>query len=112
MLIVCHSSRGTFIEPISKIPMKFNILRTKFCFFSANCEIAKPCASSPCLYGTCKNSDDGMTFVCTCEQSYEGEQCDRLISSCDQTTCIHGSCVTEGEITSCICLEGYKGWYL
>jgi len=74
-----------------------------------SCEMPLPCTTQPCNQGTCTNSADGLTFSCVCMPGYEGDTCNTVISTCDESTCIHGNCVTIGDNTTCICLEGYKG---
>lgn len=50
-----------------------------------------PCASNPCMYGTCSNH--GHSFNCNCQTGYTGTTCSqvRLIAGCPDGWRKHGS---------------------
>ncbi|XP_077995906.1 uncharacterized protein LOC144449266 [Glandiceps talaboti] len=55
-------------------------------FIGINCEIdldSDSCASSPCVYGTCRNVARG--YLCTCLTGWTGQRC-HLVTSIGETT--------------------------
>ena len=38
--------------------------------------------SSPCVHGKCADGND--TYICSCEQGYEGKQCDLDVNECSR----------------------------
>lgn len=45
-----------------------------------------PCASNPCLYGTCLPITNTITYVCVCSPNYTGFNCQQQISATSTTT--------------------------
>ncbi|XP_035671883.1 fibropellin-1-like [Branchiostoma floridae] len=68
------------------------------------------CLTSPCVHGSCMNDIGGYT--CTCENGWEGTNCDQAVSDaddCASSPCIHGIC-TDGYMSyTCSCENGWEG---
>ena len=61
------------------------------------------CINHPCIHGNCSNQ--GNTYLCTCETDYFGINCDE--HACDEEICMHGGrCYGDGR---CDCLVGWAG---
>ena len=68
------------------------------------------CSDSPCDHGTCTETNDG--YECTCENGYQGHNCDTDINDCAGNPCgdfSHGYCTDTVGGFECTCLEGYSG---
>ncbi|XP_078610821.1 uncharacterized protein LOC144881543 [Branchiostoma floridae x Branchiostoma japonicum] len=68
---------------------------------------APTCGRSPCAHGTC--TDDTGGYTCSCENGWEGTNCDQNIDECASFPCAHGACDdTIGSFT-CSCDNGWTG---
>ncbi|XP_035695716.1 neurogenic locus notch homolog protein 3-like [Branchiostoma floridae] len=68
---------------------------------------APTCGRSPCAHGTC--TDDTGGYTCSCENGWEGTNCDQNIDECASFPCAHGACNdTIGSFT-CSCDNGWTG---
>jgi hypothetical protein len=67
-----------------------------------------PCASNPCLRGSC--TDFAHTYACRCDSGWEGTNCNTEESPCDNNPCRNGAgCVSQGATFTCTCVHGYEG---
>ncbi|XP_078667188.1 uncharacterized protein LOC144909010 isoform X3 [Branchiostoma floridae x Branchiostoma belcheri] len=66
------------------------------------------CLSSPCAHGTC--TDGRMSYTCSCENGWTGNNCDQDIDECATNPCLSGgTCVDHVNGYSCVCPEGFVG---
>ena len=84
-----------------------------------NC-VEDPCASAPCVHGTCHAS--GKNALCDCQPGYADALCDTCApgykleglecvvgSACEGDPCVYGVCRSEGGTAKCDCFQGYSG---
>ncbi|KAI8512833.1 hypothetical protein Bbelb_094720 [Branchiostoma belcheri] len=69
---------------------------------------APTCARSPCVHGTCTDGNNG-TYTCTCENGWEGTNCDRIVDDCASSPCAHGTCTDGVASYTCSCENGWTG---
>ncbi|XP_066275060.1 fibropellin-1-like [Branchiostoma lanceolatum] len=65
------------------------------------------CGGSPCVHGTC--TDDNGNYTCTCENGWEGTDCDQDIDDCASSPCVHGTCKDGFMNYTCSCENGWEG---
>ncbi|XP_078582442.1 uncharacterized protein LOC144865499 isoform X3 [Branchiostoma floridae x Branchiostoma japonicum] len=65
------------------------------------------CNTSPCVHGTC--TDDIGGYTCTCQNGWEGTNCDRNINECNNSPCAHGSSIDAIGGYTCTCQNGWEG---
>ncbi|XP_035681636.1 fibropellin-1-like [Branchiostoma floridae] len=62
---------------------------------------------NPCVHGTCMEAFGGYT--CTCENGWEGTNCDRNVNECAPSPCLHGTCTDGVASYTCSCENGWMG---
>ncbi|XP_078582453.1 uncharacterized protein LOC144865510 [Branchiostoma floridae x Branchiostoma japonicum] len=65
------------------------------------------CASSPCTRGIC--TDGVGSYTCSCENGWEGTDCDQDINDCASGPCAHGNCTDGLASYTCSCENGWEG---
>ncbi|XP_019626559.1 PREDICTED: fibropellin-1-like [Branchiostoma belcheri] len=73
----------------------------------ALCAVIDECASSPCAHGTC--TDGVASYNCSCENGWEGNNCDQNIDDCASSPCAHGTCTDGVASYTCSCEIGWTG---
>ncbi|XP_078574326.1 uncharacterized protein LOC144860792 [Branchiostoma floridae x Branchiostoma japonicum] len=74
----------------------------------ALCADVDDCASSPCTHGSC--TDGVGSYTCSCENGWEGADCDQNMDDCASNPCwFGGTCVDGFRDFSCVCLKGFAG---
>ncbi|MBA2661902.1 MAG: DUF4215 domain-containing protein [Bradymonadaceae bacterium] len=88
------------------------------CYRNIPCDEADPCGA----YGTCEDSDQGVT--CACDEGHDGARCDQcaathylvnesrcvLRASCDADSCNNrGTCSDATGVIDCTCTATYGG---
>ena len=64
------------------------------------------CSTNFCAHGTCM--DSFMSFWCSCDSGYTGEDCAIDVDECSSNPCFNGgTCIDEPNAFSCNCTEGY-----
>ncbi|KHJ46748.1 EGF-like domain protein [Trichuris suis] len=78
-------------------------------FTGSACEIKIPsCKPEVCIYGSCRNLEDGYT--CDCSGGAKGKHCDELVQSCDSSPCLNeGTCEGDDVMFHCSCTTDYTG---
>lgn len=73
----------------------------------AGCHTCSVCAQGACREG----GETGVT--CDCPPGRSGALCDEMTTTnqCQNSRCVHGTCVPKGQSYSCQCNEGYQGQY-
>eukprot|EP00058_Branchiostoma_floridae_P005556 XP_002591044.1 hypothetical protein BRAFLDRAFT_69403 [Branchiostoma floridae] len=62
------------------------------------------CETSTCVHGTCTDN------ICTCENGWEGTNCDQNIDECASNPCWQGgTCLDHVDGYSCVCPKGATG---
>ncbi|CAH1256482.1 NOTCH1 [Branchiostoma lanceolatum] len=85
----------------------FNLHGADYTNMFALCADIDDCASSPCVHGTCT---DGMaSYTCSCENGWEGADCDQDIDDCASSPCVHGTCTDGMASYTCSCENGWEG---
>ena len=84
-------------------------------YTGARCEqLINPCASSPCVRGTCiptiRNTSSTSSYYCQCPPGFTGLNCDIPIDQCTSSPCgPYGVCTSLATSYSCCCIFGYTG---
>ncbi|XP_078612396.1 uncharacterized protein LOC144882466 [Branchiostoma floridae x Branchiostoma japonicum] len=65
------------------------------------------CATSPCSHGTCYDAIG--SYTCTCQNGWEGTNCDTSIDDCASSPCVHGTCIDGHMSYTCTCENGWMG---
>ena len=80
-------------------------------YVGEHCDIslADSCHSNNCNHGYCSVTSPDGSYRCICENNYTGIHCDTIITPCDSTPCLHGTCNNRGTEFICNCSDGYKG---
>ncbi|XP_078575131.1 uncharacterized protein LOC144861237 [Branchiostoma floridae x Branchiostoma japonicum] len=74
----------------------------------ALCADINECETSPCVHGNC--SDDVGGYTCTCENGWEGANCDQDIDECASNPCwLGGTCLDHVDGYSCVCPKDVTG---
>ncbi|XP_035671871.1 neurogenic locus notch homolog protein 1-like [Branchiostoma floridae] len=74
----------------------------------ALCAVFDNCASSPCTHGTCTNGVG--SYTCSCENGWEGTDCDQDIDECASNPCwLGGTCLDHVDGYSCVCPKDKTG---
>ncbi|KAI8493268.1 hypothetical protein Bbelb_292720 [Branchiostoma belcheri] len=73
----------------------------------ALCAVATSCTSSPCAHGTC--TDGVASYTCSCENGWEGTNCDQDYNECLSSPCAHGTCTDGVASYTCSCENGWRG---
>ncbi|XP_072045228.1 neurotrypsin-like isoform X2 [Amphiura filiformis] len=82
---------------------------------SVRCEAPEPttsaCDSNPCKNGgTCRNTNGGNSFQCTCTSGWSGSVCTTAVRPCDSDPCYNGAtCRNNGGNFECTCATGWNG---
>ncbi|XP_031566178.1 neurogenic locus Notch protein-like, partial [Actinia tenebrosa] len=70
------------------------------------------CDSSTCINGVCSPVHNTNTLYCKCSPGYNGKQCDRKTTGCQDNLCLYGSTCAVGAknyLWYCICPPGRTG---
>ncbi|KAI8514268.1 hypothetical protein Bbelb_085920 [Branchiostoma belcheri] len=68
------------------------------------------CGTSLCFHGNCTEDFGGLTnYTCSCENGWEGTDCDRNIDDCLSSPCAHGTCTDGVASYTCSCEKGWGG---
>ncbi|XP_078582422.1 uncharacterized protein LOC144865499 isoform X1 [Branchiostoma floridae x Branchiostoma japonicum] len=84
---------------------------TLWCAYGANYHNMYAVCAAPtcakCVHGTCTDANGGYT--CTCENGWEGTNCDQDINECNNSPCAHGSSIDAIGGYTCTCQNGWEG---
>ncbi|XP_019645317.1 PREDICTED: neuropilin-1-like [Branchiostoma belcheri] len=65
------------------------------------------CSPNPCDHGTCVAESGG--YNCTCEDGWEGVNCNNNTDDCSPDPCTHGTCTDGVASYICSCQNGWEG---
>ncbi|KAK4871991.1 hypothetical protein RN001_016115 [Aquatica leii] len=74
-------------------------------------QVGNPCATNPCVFGTCIPDNATGSYICNCRRKYTGRNCDIRKDPCQPNPCAHGgTCQSILDISfKCDCTSGYTG---